>query len=210
MLRATLALILLLSLPRPAAAQYTPPNRVEQALRTGQAFLRAGDRGSAIGWFRQALQRDPNDPRPYALLGEAYRQRNALDDARQVLEAGLVRRPESVDLWLTLARTLRQAGALDRAAAALRSLMRRAPDHLEALQMRAELARERGAWAEALTVTRRLVSDGEALGLSPEQVNEARRFEPALRMLARPMDPVSAPRACEGSPLRRALAGCVP
>lgn len=202
--------MLVLGLPGAVAAQapLAPPDRVEQALRTGEAFLRAGDRGSAIGWFRQALQRNPNDPRPYALLGEAYRQRNDLNNARQVLEAGLVRRPESVALWLTLAHTLRQADDLERAAAALRSLLRRAPDHLEALRMRAAIARERGAWSEALTVTRRLVHDGEALGLSEAEREEARRFEPALRLLARPMDPVSAPRACHGSGIRRALARC--
>ena len=62
--------------------------------------------------------------------------------------------------------------------------------------------------SDALTAYRALIASAEALGLDPETVAEARRYEMALRLLARPLDPVSAARACEGSAVRRALARC--
>jgi len=94
----------------------------------------------------------------------------------------------------------------DDAARALRSLLARRPDHAEAMRLRAELARERGAWSEALTAYRALLSSD--VDLSDEERAELRRYESALRVLARPLDPVSAARACSGSALRRALGRC--
>ncbi|MCA9605542.1 MAG: hypothetical protein KC619_08100, partial [Myxococcales bacterium] len=75
----------------------------------------------------------------------------------------------------------------------------------EGLRLRASLARERGAWSEALTAYRALLASGV---LDEDEATEARRYELALRILARPLDPVSAERACEGSEVRRALARC--
>lgn len=193
----------------PAVAQPRGPSpRTARLLRTGEAYLRAGDRGSAIGYFREALQADPRAPRPYALLGEAYRARGSFDEARTVFEAGLVRNPDHAPLWLGLARTLVDAGEMELAAAAVRSLLARAPRHPEGLRLRAALARRRGAWSEALTAYRTLLAAADELGLGEEEIAEARRYEAALRLLARPLDPVSAPRACAGSPIRRALARC--
>ncbi|MCZ7678770.1 MAG: hypothetical protein M5U28_08370 [Sandaracinaceae bacterium] len=60
---------------------------------------------------------------------------------------------------------------------------------------------------EALTAYRTLLATD---GVDEETAREARRYEAALRLLASPLDPVSAPRACaEGaSAVRRALARC--
>lgn len=180
--------------------------RAARLLRTGDAYLASGDRGSAIGFFREAVQADPTNASAYLALGEAYRARGSLVDARAVLEAGLMRAPDQTDLWLSLVRTLRDLGDHDQAAVAVRSLLARDPASVEGLRLRAELARERGAWSEALTACRALLASAE--DLSDEERLETARYESALRLLAQPLDPVSAARACESSPLRRVLARC--
>lgn len=201
-----LLLLALLSLAAPAAAQPRGgPARAARLIALGEAYLASGDRGSAIGYFRDAIQADPRAARAYLRLGDAYRARGSFGDARTILEAGLTRAPDDAELWLALIRTLMAEGARDDAARAVRSLLARQPSHAEGLRLRAELARERGAWSEALTAYRALIASGV---LSPEERAEAARYELALRVLARPLDPISAPRACEGSPVRRALARC--
>ena len=205
------ALMVLLSfvLSAPAHAQGPEPSRAARSnrlLRTGGGYLASGDRGSAIGYFREAVQADPSNADAYLALGDAYRARGSLGDARAVIEAGLMRSPDAPGLWLLLVRTLRELGDRDQAAVAIRSLLARDPRNAEGLRLRAELARERGAWSEALTAYRSLLASD--LPLSDEDRAEAARYEAALRVLARPLDPVSAPRVCRGSPLRRALARC--
>lgn len=182
--------------------------RAERMVRLGERYLEAGDRGSAIGYFRDAIQADPGATRAYLRLGQAYLGRGSLPDARTVLEAGLVRDPDAAELWLALVEVLRAMGEPEDAARAVRSLLARAPAHPDGLRARADLARERGAWSEALTAYRRLLSEASSIGLSEEEISEARRYEAALRLLASPMDPLSAPRSCSGSPIRRALARC--
>jgi len=205
-LSTALALFASIATAHAQPAGRTPSPRAARLIEAGQAYLASGDRGSAIAYFRDAIAADPRAAAAYEGLGECYRGRGSYDDARRAYEAGLARMPDSAPLWLGLARTFEAQGALDEAARALRSLLARDPDHLEALSLRAELARRRGAWSEALTAYRALLSHASAL--PAERVTEARRYEAALRLLARPLDPVSAPRACAGTPLRRALARC--
>lgn len=203
--RALLVLTLLSFAPPAAAQPRAGPARAARLVARGEAFLSAGDRGSAIAYFRDAIQADPLAARAYLRLGECYRERGSLDDARTVLEAGLVRAPDDAALWLALVHTLMAQEATDDAARAVRSLLARDPANAEAMRLRARLARERGAWSEALTAYRALLASGR---LDEDEAVEARRHELALRLLARPLDPVSAPRACEGSAVRRALARC--
>lgn len=188
-----------------ASSANAQSSRAAHSIRAGEAHLAAGDRGSAIAYFREAITADPFAARAYEGLGACYRGRGSLDDAREAYRAGIARVPEHAPLWLGLARTLEAQGALDEAAAALRGLLARQPAHHEALTLRAELARRRGAWSEALAAYRALLAGG---ALTSEQEAEARRYEAALQILASPLDPISAPRACGGSPLRRALARC--
>ncbi|MEC7520567.1 MAG: tetratricopeptide repeat protein [Myxococcota bacterium] len=203
----TTAILVASTVASSVAAQRGPSPRAARLIRAGEAYLRAGDRGSAIGYFREALQADPRSMRAYERLGEAYRARGSHVDAREVFEAGLARDPDHAPLWLGLARTLLEAGQPEEAARAVRSLLARDPDHREGLRLRAELARARGAWSEALTAYRALLSLDD---LSAEERAELRRYEAALRLLARPLDPVSAARACapDAPPVRRALARC--
>lgn len=214
-LRLAAPLLAIVALAWPAlSAGAQPPTRPVSAraarlIEIGQGFVDAGDRGSAIGYFRDAIAADPLAAAAYEGLGDIYRQRGALNEARRVYELGLTRLPGAAPLWLGLARTLDEAGSRDDAARAIRSLLERDPRNAEAIALRADLARRRGAWSEALTAYRTLLAIDDAT-LDEERVAEARRYEAALRLLARPLDPVSAPRACaEGaSAVRRALARC--
>jgi tetratricopeptide (TPR) repeat protein len=203
-----LALVLVLLVASSARAQpreRPPTARAAQLIQAGEAFLASGDRGSAIAYFRDAISADPFAGRAYEALAEAYRARGSLAEAREVYALGTRRIPDRPSLWIGYARTLQALGAEREADEALRSLLARAPDHAEALAMHAELARRRGAWSEALAAYRAILASGTA---DSESTAEARRYEAALRRLAEPLDPVSAPRACSGSAVRRALARC--
>ncbi len=207
-MRAAVLLSLLLAAPaaaQPAARPLSP--RAARLIELGDGFLAAGDRGRALAYYRDAIAADPLAERAYAGLGEIYRQRGAHHEARRVYELGVSRLPDAAPLWLGLAHTLDEAGRIGEAAQAIRSLLERRPDHAEAIALRADIARRRGAWSEALTAYRTLLAMD---GVDEETAREARRYEAALRLLASPLDPVSAPRACaEGaSAVRRALARC--
>lgn len=204
--RLVVALALVALAPTVAGAQNRSASpRAARSIRMGERYLAAGDRGSAVAYFREAIAADPYAARAYADLAALYRARNAFFEARRVYEAGLSRVPGDATLWLGLARTLDALGQLGDAARAVRSLLARDPDNLQGLGLQAELARRRGAWSEALAAYRRLIASG---AVDETSAADARRYEAALRILARPLDPVSAPRACVGSPLRRALAHC--
>jgi tetratricopeptide (TPR) repeat protein len=200
--------LLIVCAPHPALAQprtHELSPRVLRLISLGEAYLASGDRGSAIGYFREALVADPLAARAYEALGEAYRARGSFEDARAVYETGLGRMPDHAGLWIGLARSLDAQGRAIEAAQALRSLLARDPHHVEGLSLRGELARRRGAWTEALGAYRALLSID---GLDEAARADARRYEAALRLLAEPIDPVSAPRVCSGSPVRRALGRC--
>ncbi len=203
---------MLVLLAAPASAQPRPVSeRAARMIELGDGFLAAGDRGSASAYYRDAIAADPLATRAYEGLAEVHRRRGAYQEARRVYELGLTRRPDSTALWLGLARTLDEAGVVEDAARAIRSLLQREPDNAEAIAMRADLARRRGAWSEALTAYRTLIAIAPGAGLDDARLEEARRYEAALRLLASPLDPVSAPRVCEdpaATAVRRALARC--
>ncbi len=176
----------------------------------GQAFLAAGDPGSASGYFRDAIRVNPDDGEAYAALGRIYLDRGAIPDALEAFSAGLRRRPDHAPLWRGLATALERRGALSEAAEALRAWADRAPSDPAAHLARADLARRRGAWSEALSAYRRVV-DLAAAGVDVEDValEDARRYVRALAVLTRGVDPVRSASCEDGSPVRHALA-CEP
>lgn len=200
-LQLSLALAAILIAAAPAGAQR--PGRAEIAAEhraRGDALRAAGDRGSAIGWYRDAIAADPGDALSYERLGRIYLERGALDDARAAFEAGAARRPDHAPLWLGLAEVLEAMGTPDDAARALRELTRRAPDDPEAWRARAALAMRRGAWSEAMGAYRRIASMSE---VADAVRSEAERTLIALRFLVGTSDPV---RRCDDeSAVRRAL-----
>src|SRR5690348_18503285 len=106
-----------------STAAHAQPDRAAALVRLGRAYLEAGDCGSAIGYFREALEADPRAGAAYASLGEAYRGRGSLEDAREVLEAGLIHAPDHASIYLELAHTLVELHRSADAATVLRELV---------------------------------------------------------------------------------------
>lgn len=193
--------------PGPAGAQGPRAARLRSM---GQAYLAAGDPGSAMAYFRDAIAASPRDAESHVLLGEIYLAQGRVPDALAVLSSGLAARPDHGPLWRALGNAYSAQGDDARAAAALRELTERLPEDWEGHLARARLARERRAHAESLASYRALV-DLSAAGapLPAEVVDEARRYGAALGILLGDVDPVAGPSRCaDESAVRRALAGC--
>ena len=189
---------------QPGATHATRASRATELRARGDAHLAAGDRGSAIGWYRDALAIDPGDGASYAALGRIYLDRGSLGDARAAFEAGVQRAPDHAPVWLGLAETLERMGSAGDAAAALRGLSRRLPRDAAVWRARAELARRRGAWSEALGAYRAIVAlAAEGAEVDPAVLADAERSVVALRFLVGTLDPV---RRESASAVRRALA----
>lgn len=196
------------------AQPFDPAARQDRARRLralGETYVRSGDSGSAVGYFRDALAIDPSDARAYEGLARIYLTRGSLRDALDALAAGLRRRPDDGGLWGAYADALLAQGDLLGAAEALRERTVRTPDDADALWARADVARRRGAWAEALACCRRILDlDATGTAVTPTRASEARAFAAALSVLAGGIDPVrgAVERCDHASFVRNALAGC--
>ena len=215
------ALASVVALGAPARAQQPDPSarraRATALVATGERYLAAGDPGSAIAYFRDAVGTDPDYADAFDALGRAYLGRGRVTDAIDALRAGIRRRPEAARLWRDLARALETAGDLEEASRALRECTRRAPEDPEAFVARASLARRRSKWSEALGAYRRVL-DLAAGGASvaATDADEARRYAAALEVLVGGVDPVRDRSACSDTTgpratlVRRTLARCRP
>lgn len=204
------ALLTLSSVADIAVAQPPPGGRAAHAarlVRTADAFRRAGDPASALGYYREAIRAHPDAAEAYVGLAAVYLARGSVQDALEAVEAGLRRRPDHAPLWLAKAACLEHQGRRAEALGTLRALVTDRPEHAEAHLRRARLARALGAFAEALASYRALLdlaARGEAV--AAEAVAEARLYAPALARLTVGLDPPS-DCAAEG-PVRDVLAGC--
>ena len=174
--------------PTVAAAQDVASLRAERAerlVRRGQALARGGNRASALGSFREAVQIDPRTVDAYIGLARLYREAGRHGDAHEAIQVGLHRRSRSVALRLELAIHQQAVGELSAALLTLREVVGHAPGHVRALQLHLALAQELGAWTEALRSSRRLLDLAPAD--TPEREELALRVR-ALSILARPLD----------------------
>jgi len=191
-----------LAAPTTAGAQDGRARRAAEKTRMGAALVRANNPGSAVAYFREAIQIDPRFERAYVALGELYRAQGRDSDALEVVRAGLRRRPRSTALALVLAAIVQPSDPAE-AARVLRDAARADPSSVPVQRALGELARERGAFAEALAAYRAVLRLTEA-DPDSEARAEAARFVPALRMLVADVDPVS---RCEDTEVRQALCG---
>jgi len=185
--------------------------RAAELRRLGEAYIAAGDRSSALAYFREAITVDPDDAAAYVALGDVYLARGSTRDALEVYSAGLRRRPDDVPLWRAKADALVALSAFGEAARALRECIARAPDDPECTLASAQVARRRGAWSEALAAYRALLdaSARHAGDIPPASITEARHFVPALSVLVGRTDPVRGVQCAPArSSVRRALARC--
>jgi len=100
-----------------ALIQAQPQNPYFYELK-GQALLEAGRPGEAIGPLRQAIQIAPSPALIQIMLGQAIiatRDRSRLDEAVSILQAAVIREPESPDAYSQLAMAYGQKNDLARA-----------------------------------------------------------------------------------------------
>ncbi len=192
--------------PGALAAQSRRGQRAERLVRRGRALVAAGDAGSALAYFRRAIEVDRWAAEAYAELASVYLAQRRPADALEALQAGLRRCPQAEVLHLLFARTLYDRGARAEAAEVLRTLVALAPTSVAAHRERAAQAEGRGGWSEALGAYRAIVAlAADGLEVPPAVLEEARQHIGALRLLTRGTDPVA---RCRGSEVRAAL--CAP
>lgn len=212
MLRA-LALVLLFT--SVASAQPNHPvdrtGRSERSARLraiGERYAAAGDIGSALSYFREAVSANPDDARAYEALGRTYLDRGSMRDALQAFEVGLRRSPYDSGLVRGLAGALESLGRPEDATEILRALTEHDPRDVTAWKLRAELSQRRSRWVEALACYRAILDRGQrGDAVATATLEEARRYVAALTRLAGRTDPLA--MSCDGdSEVQRALAGC--
>lgn len=201
----TLLVVGALAVAAPSAldAQTRRGERAERLIGRGRSLVAAGNSGSALAYFRRAVEVDPRAADAYLELARVYLAQGRAADALEALRVGLRRCPEAVSLQLLLARTLFERGDRAEAAAVLRDLVASAPTSVEAHRERAAQAEGRGAWSEALAAYRAILAlHADGLAMPEAVVREAREHVAALRLLARGTDPVA---DCRGGAVRAAL-----
>lgn len=194
---------LLGALASPVEAQDGRARRAAEKTQMGIALVRANNPGSAVAYFREAIQIDPSFERAYVGLGELYRAQGRHSDALEVVRAGLRRRPRSVPLSLVLAAIVQPSDPAE-AARVLREAARADPSSVAVQRALGELARDRGAFAEAIAAYRAVARLTEGDPAQADAHAEARRYVAALRLLVRDVDP---PSRCVGTEVRQALCG---
>lgn len=177
----------------------------------GEAYRQAGDRGSAISLFRQAVARDPQGEEAYAAMAEVYLTLAQTGAAAEAVKAGLRRRPRSMRLWLVMIEVLeRQARPLE-ALEAARHLGQLHPDGVRGLRVHAALAISTGRYLEALAVCRRLEAltrqtPDDTLDETRRSLNHwARTRIAALRVLNGTLDAARNAEDGSATAVRRAL-----
>lgn len=191
----------------PTDLTYSRALRARQARETGERYLAAGDPGSALGYFRDAVLIDPSDGDAYLAIAKIYASRESITDVIETLSVALRQRSDFVPLWRYAAEYFRDHDRLDDALYAARQMTAIVPRDLDAARLHADLAAQKGAWAEALAELRRALQ----LATDPAARTELRRRVAAAAILAGPTDPLIAAcrRGEEGSELRRALGRCL-
>jgi Tfp pilus assembly protein PilF len=174
--------------------------RADAFVERGRRYLDAGDPGSAVGFFVDALRVDPRHEAAYLALVTAHRRRQRNDDAIAVLELALRMRPRSIPLRLARADLLVDLSRERDALQDLRVATGLDPNDGRAWCVRAEVARTVGAYTESLAAYRRAASFVGACA-------DADRYARALLGLARETDPVAraCARAAHGSAVEHAL-----
>ncbi len=195
---ATLWLVLLASLPRPAHAQVPTASSESWSRRLADSHYRRATELERRGDIAQALREYSETIAIDSTLGDAYLRLGALrermGDAR---EAELIY-SEAIRLSDAQARALvqrshlhRAAGRSERAISDLQAAVELEPNR-EALQELAQHYVEAHAWAAALATFRRIASSAQASGESAA-AESARLEVRALRVLAAETDPSTEP-----------------
>ncbi len=130
-----------------------------------------------IADLRSLLEEDPSS-REFYKLGEALRRTGELDEAAEVLRAGLDHHPRYVAAWVALARLELDRSNLDDVETAARQALDVDSENAVAARLIGEAASRRGDWKAALSAWRL------ALDLTPGDTELNERLEEAEGRLA--------------------------
>lgn len=204
---------LALALWLPTHARALPP--AHDALRTllgrGDLALQRGDSISAIGYYRDAINRAPRSPEGYAALGRAYLALREPEHARETFAWGLRNTRGSEPLALGLSDSLRALGDDRSALEMLRQHLASTGGSAALLEQLAVLAEAAGALTEALSARRALLAQTAADPTAPaEAMRQAGIRVAALELLLGPADRLAEVHCAERaeSALLTALCGC--
>jgi predicted Zn-dependent protease len=187
------------------------PGAVPGLVARGDAALARGDSISAIGYYRDAVNRAPRDTAGYAALGRAYLTLREPEHAREAFMAGLHNTRGSEELSLGLAQTYELLDDPGHALLTLRELVATGAHSQALLDKLAQLAEATGALSEALAARRALMSAAAAdPGKAGEALRQAQIRVSALLLLLGPADRLSTAHCSEraGSAFLRQLSGC--
>jgi Tfp pilus assembly protein PilF len=115
------------SAPAPSAPKSSDDNLVRDAIKKGEAALKAGDFKEAQRLFVGILDRRPNHARAKAYLGVCLENLGDKDGAEKKYREALVAAPDLVDAALNLSALLIDSGRSDQAVAVLRAGLKAAP-----------------------------------------------------------------------------------
>jgi predicted Zn-dependent protease len=187
------------------------PGAVPGLVARGDAALARGDSISAIGYYRDAVNRAPRDTAGYAALGRAYLTLREPEHAREAFMAGLHNTRGSEELSLGLAQTYELLDDPGHALLTLRELVATGAHSQALLDKLAQLAEATGALSEALAARRALMSAAAAdPGKAGEALRQAQIRVSALLLLLGPADRLSTAHCAEraGSAFLRQLSSC--
>mmetsp|Transcript_20324 Transcript_20324/g.36949 ORF Transcript_20324/g.36949 Transcript_20324/m.36949 type:complete len:707 (+) Transcript_20324:76-2196(+) len=108
--------------------------QVQQLLVQGQQCIQSGRAQESLGWFMQACQVAPEDPIPYAHLGDAYALLGQFEDVVRVYRKSLELKPDFNDVRTSLAQTYKCHGRHDEAIAIGKEALIFAPTDCKALE----------------------------------------------------------------------------
>lgn len=178
-------------------------SRAELLTSQAERLAVAGDRVSALGYFRDAIRVDAAYGPAYAGLGRLEAARGRTSDARETYAQGLAVSPSTLELWVGAAEVELLFGDHREARALLARMASRFPNDPRAHREHGLLAERMFAWAEALAAHRALIAlSRRGLPVDATWLEEAEAHAAALEVLVGDGDPLS---RCEGSELRQAL-----
>jgi tetratricopeptide (TPR) repeat protein len=203
-----------------AEANALPPttSALPGLIARGDAALARGDSISAIGYYRDAVNRGPREAGGYAALGRAYLSLREPEHAREAFLAGLHNTRGSDELSLGLAQTYELLDDPAHALLTLRELVAAGGHSRPVLERLAQLAEANGALTEALAARRALLSSAllsstaDEPALRGEALRQAQIRVSALLLLLGPTDRLSAAHCTEraASAFLRQVSGCSP